>query len=254
MERSAPLCRISRLAVRAACGRLPGLLDLVFPRTCIRCGALIRGREGAFTCAACRAGYPLIRDPFCAVCGAPFHGVLAAPGCCEQCRAEPPRFERARSLFLYRGTGARLVHALKYERATWLESEITDLLRADPQWRAALGGAALIPVPLHPRKERARGYNQAAVIARAMQRAIPQTTCIYALRRVRPTASQTLLSRTERRRNLSRAFACVNPPPADRPLVLVDDVLTTGATLNAACAALQQAGAKRISAFTLAHG
>jgi ComF family protein len=233
---------------------MPVVLDLVFPRTCIRCGCLLRDPHSAFTCAHCRAGYPLIHEPLCSGCGAPFHGRLAAAAACENCRDHPPLFSRARSLFLYRGTGARLVHALKYERATWLEPEITLLLRAEPRWRDFFSGALLVPVPLHPRKERSRGYNQAEVITRAIRAAIPDAGRLACLRRVRATTSQTMLSREARLRNLRGAFACHEAPPQARPLVLVDDVLTTGATLNAAAAALRAAGAGAISAFTLAHG
>lgn len=236
--------------------RLTGqrLLDIFFPRTCIECGRWINGEVGRFTCGRCRSRYPLIREPLCLRCGRPFAGRLVASALCATCRETPPRFARARSLFRYKQTGARAVHVLKYEHGTYLESEISALLRADARWRAYFEEALLIPVPLHPRKQRQRGYNQAEIVARAIQAAIPGVALSACLRRVRMTPSQTLLSRSERLQNMNGAFVVGRRLPEAANLIVVDDVLTTGATLNAAVEALETAGWEAISAFTLAHG
>jgi ComF family protein len=162
-------------------------------------------------------------------------------------------FRQARSVFLYQGTGARLVHALKYEGGVWLQLEITALLKGSSRWSQFFGNGLLVPVPLHRGRMRARGYNQAEIIARALRKAFPDTDLLPALERIRDTPSQTFLNREERLKNLRRAFSCTVDLP-DRRLVLVDDVLTTGATLNAAAEALSLAGTADISAFTLAHG
>jgi len=165
----------------------------------------------------------------------------------------PPAFSRARSLFLYSGTGARLIHALKYEKGTWLQEEISSILIRSGKWNEYLDGGVLIPVPLHARRFRKRGYNQAESVVGAIKDAFPSTRIENCLIRNRMTPSQTLLSREERFRNMRQAFSCRGSPPSGR-LILVDDVLTTGATLNAAAQALLVAGANDISAFTLAHG
>jgi ComF family protein len=230
------------------------LLDWVLPRTCLECGCLLTSTSPGFSCAACRARYPLIREPQCRCCGVPFYGKLLEGPLCRACMDTPPRFSRARSVFLYRDIGARLVHTLKYEQGTYLRTEISDLLRTDARWRDFFVDSILIPVPLHRRKLRRRGYNQADIIARAIQDAVPEAAICDCLQRVRMTPSQTFLSRKQRLKNMRGAFRCGSPPPAGRSLTVVDDVLTTGATLNAAVAALEQAGATNISAFTLAHG
>jgi ComF family protein len=183
----------------------------------------------------------------------PMYGSVCGTGDCVNCREQPPVFDRCRSLFRYEGLGARIVHVLKYENGTWLRPEIQHLTQLDPRWDPYFTGSVLVPVPLHARKLRARGYNQAEVITAAISRAFPGTGLFRGLKRVRMTPSQTFLSREQRQRNMRDAFACRESPPHG-PLVLVDDVHTTGATLNAAAHALRQAGAANISAFTLAHG
>ena len=230
------------------------VLDWVFPRTCLRCGCHLTDHPGTFVCEACRRRYLLIREPFCPGCGVPFFGEIRASRACAACLDKPPAFDESRSLFLYRSTGARLVHALKYEQGTFLQSEITRLLLGDPRWKTYLGGNLLVPVPLHPSKRRKRGYNQAEIVVQAIQAAYPATTLGHCLERIRATPSQTFLSREARLKNMKGAFHCRAIPPEGARVILVDDVLTTGATLNAAARALRKAGAKRISAFTLAHG
>lgn len=146
------------------------------------------------------------------------------------------------------------MHCLKYEQGSWLQPEISSLIAAGDCWDSYFQNAILVPVPLHSRKQRARGYNQAEIIARAIEQAVPTAVVERCLRRVRATPSQTFLSREERRRNMKGAFACVRPPGGGERIILVDDVLTTGATLNAAVHAFHRAGLRNIYAFTLAHG
>jgi ComF family protein len=146
-----------------------------------------------------------------------------------------------------------MVHSLKYERGTWLRGEIRTLLERDGAWRDWFSGAELVPVPLHRAKLRSRGYNQAEIIAKAVRQAFPDCRIRPVLRRVRRTPSQTFLSREQRLRNMKGAFLSTVEGDLGR-VVLIDDVLTTGSTLNAAATALRRAGVRNISAFTLAHG
>lgn len=229
-------------------------LEWVYPRTCLRCGGYLRPEQAGFTCDPCFAGYAFIGEHYCVRCGSPHLGHVLPDHWCANCREHPPAFESAQSLFRYVGTGARLVHSLKYEGGVWGALEVERLLRRQPRVLGFFTDAVLVPVPLHPRKLRRRGYNQAVVVAEGIQRVLPETRLWGGLRRVRDTPTQTALSRRQRQRNVLEAFAPVGDiPPAGR-LVLIDDVLTTGSTLNAAATALRRLGASKISAFTLAHG
>ncbi|MEX0331715.1 MAG: ComF family protein [Puniceicoccaceae bacterium] len=218
------------------------------------CGIYLDDPRGGYTCEACRLRIAWIREPYCRCCGAPFYGKLAEEGACPVCTGQRPAFEQCRSLFLFEATGARIVHALKYEDGLWLRDEIALLLREEGTWEAYFGDACIVPVPLHRKKHRRRGFNQAAVIAAAIQQAFPSTKVSDCLVRVRKTPTQTFLSREERIRNTHGAFKRVHEPASGRRIVVVDDVLTTGATLSAAVTALGEGSEGRISAFTLAHG
>lgn len=230
------------------------VLEYCFPRTCLGCGRLLCLPLTGYTCPECRRGYLLIRGPVCRACGRPLFGEWGGEPTCRTCLDDPPGYGRARALFLYRLAGARLVHCLKYENGSWLVPEMERLLCEDPQWQEVFRDAALVPVPLHPRKLRRRGYNQAGLVARAINRAVPGTGIEDCLRRIRDTPSQTALSRPARQRNMRGAFRVRHRLDPTRNWMLIDDVLTTGSTLNAAARALRQGGAKSISAFTLARG
>jgi len=230
------------------------LLDQVYPRTCIECGRLVTDHPCRYTCPDCRERYPFIVEPACACCGAPIPGKLASERICRDCRDEPRLFGSCRSLFLHRGIGARLVHTLKYSEGRYLYREIAALIAQKPEWGPWFTGKALVPVPLHPRKLRRRGYNQADLIVRGIREVYPHLIVAPFLTRTRMTPSQTFLSREARRKNMRNAFSCTTAPRKGQELLLIDDVLTTGATLNAAAQALRRAGRQGISAFTLAHG
>lgn len=229
-------------------------LDLIFPRTCIQCGRFINSEVGRFSCEDCRRSIFWITDPICDCCGAPFPGMVEPGSICASCRDNPPDFNRARSAFLYQSMGARLVHVLKYEGGSWLGSEIAKLLSQREDLMTVFRDSILVPVPLHPRKQSARGYNQSIVIARSIQSIIPEVRIENVLRRTRMTTSQTFLSRKQRLGNMRGAFECENRASRFGKTILIDDVQTTGATLNASALALKQQYVQDISAFTLAHG
>lgn len=232
------------------------LLDLAWPRHCIHCAGPVEAGPFDYLCAHCRGRIEYIREPCCLACGYPFWGQLVSSRHCPKCRDIEPVFRHGRSLFLHRGAGATLVHCLKYQRGTYLASDVRWMLHACDDWLLQLGRIAIVPVPLHPRRERERGFNQSEWIARRLVENLPQARLNTCLERVRDTESQTHLGRDERRENLKNAFAIRRKAVLDprQKYLIVDDVLTTGSTLNACARSLRSAGIREPAVFTLAHG
>ncbi len=218
--------------------------NLFFPPTCAGCG-----RVGSWLCDECAAAIPLLEAPLCPRCGRPWEG----DGLCPACRAHPPTLRRLRSATLFAEPIRGAIHALKYRGGREVAETVAPLLvRAWQKWEMA--GEILIPVPLHPRREARRGYNQSALLAAALGLALQMPVLTDGLARVRATSSQTRLGREARRRNVAGAFRVLKPALLrGHQIVLVDDVATTGATLDACAEALLEAGASRVDGFTLAR-
>lgn len=231
-------------------------LDLFFPRHCIHCAAPVEFGQFAYLCAHCRASVEYIRDPSCITCGYPFWGQMVSSRHCPKCRDLNPIFDGGRSLFLHRGAGATFIHSLKYQNGTFLGPDLQLMLHACEPWLLRQGALQVVPVPLHPRRERERGYNQSDWIARQLVGFLPDARFNPCLLRSRDTETQTRLGADERRENMKNAFA-IHPKAvldADQTFLIVDDVLTTGSTLNACARTLAAAGGKQLKVFTLAHG
>jgi len=229
------------------------LLDSVLPPLCLGCNEIV-GEPGAL-CATCWPGFSFISSPQCTRCGAPFAEAIGAGVQCGACLRRPPRFRRARAALVYDDTSKQLVLPFKH-------GDRTDMARACGRWMARAGGALLAeaeliaPVPLHWRRLFTRRYNQALLLARAAARSSPGRLAPDLLRRARWTGSQAGLRAEERRENVRRAFD-LHPRWVDavrnRTVLLVDDVLTTGATVEACALALQRGGARHVDVLTLAR-
>lgn len=169
------------------------------------------------------------------------------------CQVSPLTVAPIHAAFLFDDQIRDALHALKYRGGTALVAPLAP--RMAEAWRSnGMQCDLLIPVPLHPKRETQRGYNQAAVLARALGHEIRVSVAERALARTRNTASQTRLNRQERKQNVEAAFICEAPTlVAGRHVTLIDDVATTGATLDACATALLAQGAQRVSAFTLAR-
>lgn len=235
---------------------LQRFLDLLYPRECLVTGEPVE-EDSPFRFLSRKAVERVffIEDPYCPVCGAPFWGELFAPRQCSHCAGLNPAFERGRSLFLLRDTGREIIHELKYRQGRHLLPDIRTLAARQPGFVAFLQGAVLIPIPLHPVRQRERGCNQSLLIARELAK-VAGVAVADCLERVKFTRTQTKLDRAQRQANLRNAFALRKGAviePAQR-FVLVDDVFTTGSTLNSAAKTLRKFGAARVDAVTLGHG
>jgi ComF family protein len=227
-------------------------LDIALPTLCVACREPVAG-EGV--CAACWAKLSFIAPPFCPRLGIPFvydpgPGLLSM-----QAIATPPAYQRARAAVRYDEVARTLVHALKYQ-------DRTDLAPAMGRWMARAGqdllseADALVPVPLHWRRGWSRRYNQSGALARVVQRQSGVPVNGDALQRVRPTQQQIGLSRSERETNVQGAFKVAAGRRAEiqgRRIVLIDDVLTSGATTDACARALLRAKAAQVDVLVFAR-
>jgi ComF family protein len=231
--------------------------DVWFPLVCAHCRGLVRSAERRFLCEGCARQVHRVEAPHCGTCGHPFFGAAAADHACPHCAALNPQFGEGRTAVLLRGPARTLVLEIKYHRALHLFEEVGLLAREVAGYLDFLRGATLVPVPLHPRKERERGYNQAQLLAATLAQAAGAGTMVeQPLRRVVDTPTQTRLDRRTRQTNLKNAFALAAGRPINRAgrIVLIDDVFTTGATLNACAAVLRRAGCVTVDVATFGHG
>ena len=231
-------------------------LGFFFPETCQLCGDERATIRDGFVGPECWRQVRFIRPPFCERCGLPFQGELSTGFECTNCRELELHFTSARSAVVARTVVLEAVHRFKYRRAPWFEYFLADLLvrEAAPALRGQRWDF-IVPVPLHPLKEREREFNQAGILARHLSVAanIPLNTRL--LRRVSPTLTQTRLTKPERAKNMRRAFAVARGATLNgERIVLVDDVFTTGATTNACARALSAAGAGAVCVWTVARG
>ena len=234
---------------------IPTLLDLVYPRECAGCG-VTAGREASHFCWDCLAGFEYITDRFCSLCGDPVEGMVEHQFKCSACCDRPPHFDMARSAARYRGQLKQALHRFKYGNATHVSVDLVPLLMGCVRAHYARAPLdAVSYVPLYPRKERERTYNQAALLAGGLARALDLPLLGNALRRVRSPDTQTRLTANERRKNIRGAFTAENPKWLDgRSLLLVDDVMTTGATVDEAAKVLKKGGAHKVYVVTVARG
>lgn len=190
-------------------------------------------------------------------CGHPYFGETDVNRVCEHCEQLEPRFGEGKTAVLLQGAGRSLVHALKYHRRLEVLDDIVEVMRRCPGYTDYLRGAVLVPVPLHWRKAQSRGYNQSLLLAECCRRAADGKASVQQLlRRVVATESQTHFDRKTRQENLKNAFALargatINP---GQHYILVDDVFTTGSTLNSCASVLRRGGALSLNVVTFGHG
>jgi ComF family protein len=229
-----------------------GLADLLFPPLCIACREPLG--EGQGFCASCWSKITFLDGPMCDCCGLPF-GLDPGPGTrCAGCLAKPPSFDRARAIVAYDQSSRAPILALKH-------ADRLELVPGFAQWLMRTGKdlidacELIVPVPLHRTRLWRRRYNQAAELARALGQRTGKKVAAEALVRSRATKSQgEMASARARRRNVLGVFKVPDPAPVQgRHVLVVDDVLTTGATADACARALKRAGAARVEILALAR-
>jgi ComF family protein len=231
--------------------------EVFFPRSCVSCGDAVEDSGYEHLCRDCSRELFLVAPPNCRVCGYPFHGLLAGPQSCPHCVELDPLFDQGKTLFLAKGPGRALVHELKYQSGFYILRDIERMAAAAQDYLDYLSDAILVPVPLHSVKLRERGYNQSERIAGALARATAgRSRVAKLLQRTKFTRTQTRLNREDRHRNVKNAFALTADAVVipSQQYILVDDVFTTGSTLNACAAVLRKAGVEQIKVVTLGHG
>ena len=197
-----------------------------------------------------------LQTPFCRVCGDPVEGMVEHEFSCSWCIRRPPFFDIARSAVRFRGSLRSCLHAFKYGGDTCLSGDFSRLLQACVSTQYGdMRFDAVVCVPLHPSKERDRGYNQAGLLASGLAKGISLESYSGCLERVRRTRTQISLSAQQRRANVRNAFIVKAPSWVEgRRLLLVDDVMTTGATVNECSRVLKRAGAASVHVVTVARG
>lgn len=229
------------------------LLDWLYPPCCALCQQALR--RGSNLCQPCREDLLRPSESCCQRCGQHFDGVIPAPESCPNCDTLKPAFDFAVAALRSNEESLSLIHQYKLLKRPELGDDLAllalPIFRNDPRLQE-LENPILVPVPLHGGRLRSRGFNQAELIALSLSIEL-DIPLLRALKRIRPTERQATLSRKERLKNLNKAFVLSIPPEklADRNLILVDDVFTTGSTAHACARALRKAHPKTIALFTI---
>lgn len=224
------------------------ILKAVYPPLCILCGA--PGETSWMLCGECRQALPR-NTSCCGLCALPLPE-SAAGKLCGACRSEKPSYDRVLAPLLYADPADRLIAGFKFHGQLHTGRLLAQLLGDHIEEVVPDMPEALLPVPLHPRRIRQRGYNQALELARALSRRFRIPLDYHSCARLRPTPPQAGLNARVRRGNLRNAFS-VSPQAAYRHVVIVDDVVTTGSTVNELARTLKCQGIGRVDAWTLAR-
>jgi len=236
---------------------LDGILNILYPERCLICSAAVARRQDCGVCDECwdKTIALRIRSPRCTSCGLPFQTLQEdSDHLCGDCILQPPPYSGARSFGHYTAELSTLVHGLKFKGRRNLTGLLAPLLAEVffENWsRESVD--CLIPIPLHGRRKRERGYNQSELLARLLSRLVG-IPCFDGLQRVRSTLPQVGLTDVQRQENVRKAFVCKDKAGIRaKQILLIDDVMTTGATVSSAAQVLMDGGALRVSVLTIAR-
>ena len=234
------------------------LISVAFPSGCRICERLLTTASRVPLCRECLSSFERVPNIICEVCGRPLPGLARKEGeplLCPLCQEKTYAFDRARSFALYKDAVVRAILLLKFEQVeplgVWFSERLAEIVNADAALRSA---DVVVPVPLHRERERERGYNQAALLSRPLAKRLKLPHKAVLLMRTRARPDKQVLSLEERWESVRGAFATRPGSQVDNQRVLlIDDVLTTGATLDACARALREAGAKSVVGLTVAR-
>ncbi len=219
-------------------------LGLIFPKRCPVCHEVVE-EAGELACEICRVKLPYIKEPSCCICGKPLH--LEEQEYCQDCRRKKHQFEEGRAPFFYEEVMRRSIARYKYSgRREYAEFYADEILKRCARRMLHWKAEALIPIPLHPSRKRKRGFNQAELLAKAIAKRSGIPVDAKLLFRTKKTDAQKDLNDQERLANLRDAFSVQKKEIPYHNLILVDDIYTTGSTMDAAAKLLKEHGAQNV--------
>lgn len=229
--------------------------DIIFPPQCLACSEIINPQENRIFCSFCAEKIHFITGSFCPICGVPFPDSPAGIHVCGRCWEKRPYFTRARAVAVFEDVIMNTIHKFKYNRSistgSGLSSFMADFSFPDFNFSEY---SLIVPVPLHIKKLRERGFNQSLVLARGIGKKYCLPVNFSLLKRSKFTLTQTGLNKAEREKNIKGAFVVPDKNKvAGESIILIDDVYTTGATINECTKVLLRAGAQKTAVLTLAH-
>ncbi len=235
-------------------GIIKGLIDLIFPPICAFCSNPLGEDDRAGVCPVCLGNIRFISPPICSKCGLPFPMEMVEDHLCGQCQERQWHFGSARALGLYEGPIREAIHLLKYHGKSFLAKPLIGLLDKGYQFIDYGLYDLLVPVPLHPKRLRERGFNQALILGRCIGRREGVSCMGSVLKKARWSSPQIDLSPKEREKNVKGCFSVAAPEAIrGKRILLIDDVMTTGSTVNECAGELLEAGAGEVDVFTLAR-
>lgn len=229
------------------------LIDLIYPPRCPLCDSYLD--EEKLFCDKCLAGFKRLLPPFCSICAVPFDGIGDDMHICENCLRKRPYFKSISAPYIYSNSLSTAVHLFKYQGKRSVSKALGRLLAgfALDWWDRSKKDYVIIPVPLSPRRLRARGFNQSLVLSRYVSKAIKLPVDCMSLRRIKDTPPQSILNKEEREKNVKDVFKVIGNDLKGKNVILVDDVATTGNTLNECARALKKCGVKEVICLVLAR-
>ena len=238
-------------------GMFSKFIDIIYPARCHVCRDFLSEERRPYFhfCTHCLNSFSKINPPACPVCGIPFGSISEENHLCEKCMRKRPSYDSLGAPYIYEGRIMDAIHQMKYDGKTYLADSLGPLMASfATRWLDTTENLLIIPVPLHPKRLRERGFNQALLLARAIMPALGAELDFLSLKRIIYTKSQTGLNSKERKRNVRKAFIMDRQKGLKgKTVVLVDDVATTGNTMNECARVLKKAGIERVFCLALAR-